>query len=39
MRLILGGAIGLMEAASRDAMTAFVISEIGFAAAISCAER
>ena len=39
MRLIFGGAIGLMEAASRDAMAAFVVSEIGFAAAISCAER
>jgi hypothetical protein len=41
VRLIFGGAIGLMEAASRDAMAAFVFSGIALAApaAISCAGR
>jgi hypothetical protein len=39
--MIFGGAIDLMEAASRDAMAAFVLFGIGRAgpAAISCAGR
>jgi hypothetical protein len=39
MRLIFGGAIGLMEAASRDAMAAFVFSGIARAAGVYFMRR